>query len=265
MASSRLISAALRAAPAVPPASPAPSPHGAQHETVVLARIARHLPARYAGLSRAVASEGFRRAFPGVPWAGEGNDRGRGSPIVDGYTADGAAAYGGHWLSLKSRVAEEGASLPSATFDVYGPGPNVGHALAGLARLHAEGKPLPCIGFFRTGGDFNAPFRTLAWAGDDLPSLYAAQVAKCAREGAPVIKGATFGLFGGIPEVPPAMPKVGRGGFPGVTLYVTQPDAQGYRTLRVSMKALTFDTASGEAGMARWLVSDGWPTRARKR
>lgn len=279
MASSRLIPAPLRAAPTIPAASPAPSPHGAQHETEVMRRIAAFLPSRYSRLSRAVAPEGFRRIFPRVPWSNEGNDRGRGTPLCDGYAEDGSVAYGGHYVGFKSRVGEEGKSNPSATFDVFGPSPNVEHALAGLTKCADEGKPFPVLAFFRTAGDFNSPFRVLAWAGDDLPSMLVAARAKVAREGAPVqtvnvtdkatgrkvAQTFRFGVFCGIPEVPPNMPSVGRAGYHGVTLYVTQPDADGYRTLRVSMKGHTFDLTSGEAGMARWLVSDGWPTRARKR
>jgi hypothetical protein len=162
-------------------------------------------------------------------------------------------------------VTEPGASLPSKNYDVFGPSPNVGSAVDNLARLAREGKPFPVICFFRTATEAVDNFQVVAWTGVDMPTLLAQQVAKVAAEGAPVIKGCAWGTFHGLPELPANHPKVGRGGYPGVTVYVTTPDARGYRTLRVSLREQTFDMTSGEAGIARWLVQEGWPTRARKR
>jgi hypothetical protein len=81
---SRLLGLAARTPSVEPVWSAAPSPHGAQHETVLIRRIAALLPARFAGLSRMVARAAFEGLFPGVPWADEGNDRGRGTALVDG-------------------------------------------------------------------------------------------------------------------------------------------------------------------------------------
>lgn len=269
---SRLLDRESRTPNAEPAWRAAPSPHGAQHETVLGRRLAGLLPARYAGLSRMVARAAFERMFPGLPWADEGNDGGRGTAIVDWFCPDGSVAYGGHAVSAKNRVAEEGASLPSKAFDVYGPSPNVAAAVAGLVRLAGEGKPLPLVASFRTstrGGDVEN-FRTLAWCGADLPTLVADAIERVRVSGPPTIKGVRWGVAFGLPECPPNMPQVGRGGYPGVTIYVTHPDSDAqqrpnYRVLRVTLRDFTFDVTSGEAGIAAWLASDGFPTRARKR
>lgn len=272
---SRLLNRESRTPNVEPATSPVPSSHGAKHESELGRRIAavfaRTAP-RLAGISRMVAEASFRALFPAVPWSDEGNDNGRGTAIVDVSVPDGSAAYGGHFAGFKSRVSEEGESLTSKNFDLFGPSPNVGAAVAGLTRLHGEGKPLPVICFFRTGGR-GVPvegFRTLAWAGVDLPTLTADAIARVRTDGPPTIKGKKWGVAFGLPECPPDMPRVGRGGYPGVTVYVTHPDSDalgrpGYRTLRVTLRDQTFDVASGEAGIAAWLVSDGFPTRARKR
>lgn len=268
----RRLSGSLRTPNAEPAWRSAPSPHGAQHETVIGRRLVPMLPARFGGLSRMVARAAFESLFPGVPWADEGNDGGRGTALVDLYAPDGAVAYGGHFASLKARVAEEGESLPSKAFDVYGPSPNVGAAVQGLVRLHAEGKPIPLVATFRTSTNGGAVdnFRTLAWCGVDLPTLVADAIARVRREGPPVIKGVRWGVAFGLPECPPDMPRVGRGGYPGVTVYVTHPDSDAlkrpnYRILRVTLRDFAFDVTTGEAGIAAWLAAEGFPTKARKR
>jgi hypothetical protein len=264
---SRLLGLAARTPNAEPAWRSAPSPHGAQHETVMLRRLAAFLPTRFAGVSRMVARAAFEAMFPGVPWADEGNDGGRGTAIIDGFAPDGAVAYGGHSVSLKSRVTEEGASLPSKNFDAYGPGANTGAAIDGLVRLHAEGKPLPMVAFFRTASQAVDGWKVVAWTGVDLPTLTAEAIARVKRDGPPVIKGCVWGVWNGLPELPPNHPKVGRGGYPGVTVYVTHPSAdgvRGYRTLKVTLRDQTF-SFTGEAEIAAWLATDGFPTRARKR
>ena len=278
---SRLLPLAARTPNAAPAVSTKPSSHGARHESELVRRLAlvfARIAPRLAGISRMVARASFEAMFPGVPWSDEGNDAGRGTALIDAYVADGSVAYGGHSAGFKSRIAEEGKSLPSKTFDLFGHSPNCAHALAGLARLAREGKSLPVVAFFRSRnvgasedspGDFTT-MRVLAWCGFDLPTEVAAAMVKVAREGAPTIKGVKWGTFCGIPECPPNMPSVGRGGYPGVTVYVTHPDSdpvkgRGYRVLRIALKDRTFDLTSGEEGIARWLVSDGFPTRARKR
>ena len=269
---SRLLDRESRTPSAEPAWRAAPSSHGAQHETVLGRRVAALLPARYSGLSRMVAEAAFRGMFPGVPWSDEGNDGGRGTALIDWAAADGSAAYGGHFASGKARVAVAGESLPSKAYDLFGPSPNVAAAVAGLVRLHGEGKPIPLVASFRTGGRGLAveDFRTLAWCGTDLPSLVADAIERVRVSGPPTIKGVKWGVAFGLPECPPDMPQVGRGGYPGVTVYVTHPssDALGrpdYRILRVTLRDFTFDVTSGEAGIAAWLASDGFRTRARKR
>lgn len=269
---SRLLGLAARTPNPEPAWRAAPSSHGAQHETVLGRRLATILPARFAGVTRMVAREAFTRMFPGVPWSDEGNDGGRGTALVDLSVPDGSVAYGAHFASLKARVAEEGKSLPSKSYDLYGPSPNVGAAVAGLTRLHGEGKPLPLVASFRTGGK-GVPvdgFRTLAWCGADLPTLVADAIKRVREDGPPTIKGKKWGVAFGLPECPPDMPSVGRGGYPGVTVYVTHPDTDAlkrpnYRILRVTLRDFTFDLSTGEAGIADWLVKEGWPTKARKR
>jgi hypothetical protein len=272
---SRLLGLEARTPSPEPATSPVPSSHGAKHESELARRIAAifaRIAPRLAGISRMVAEAAFRNLFPGVPWCDEGNDNGRGTAIVDVSCADGSAAYGGHFAGFKSRVSAAGESLPSKNFDLFGPSPNVGAAVQGLVRLHGEGKSLPVICFFRTGGK-GVPveaFRVVAWAGADLPTLTADAIKRVREEGPPTIKGKTWGVFAGLPECPPDMPSVGRGGYPGVTVYVTHPDSDpdkrpNYRVLRVSLRGQTFDLASGEEGIARWLAADGFPTRARKR
>jgi len=285
---SRLLPLAARTPRTAPPSSTrAYNGHGARHESEMVRRIAAifaRIAPRLAGISRMVAEAAFRDLFPGVPWSNEGNDGGRGTALIDGYVADGSVAYGGHVVGFKSRTARKGKSLPSKNFDVFGPSPNVALALAGLSRLAREGKPFPIVCFMRTTcegasetsiGDL-ASMEVLAWAGADLPSLYAAQIAKVKAEGSPSVTIKTgknagtypWGTWMGLPERPPGMPSVGAGGYPGITVYVTHPSddgARGYRTLRVSLRDQTFDLASGEEGIARWLRDEGFPTRARKR
>lgn len=264
---SRLLPLAARTPRPEPFASPVPSSHGAQHESELARRLARLLPARFAGISRMVARAAFEALFPGVPWANEGNDRGRGTALVDAFAPDGSVAYGGHLLSLKSRSMEEGANLPSKNFDVYGASPNVGAAVTSLVRLHGEGKPLPLVCFFRTATEAVDAYTVTAWCGVDLPTMVAEAIARVKRDGPPTIKGCQWGVWNGLPELPPTHPRVGRGGFPGVTVYVTHPDAdgpRGYRKLVVSLREQTFHM-TGEAGIADWLVREGFPTKARKR
>jgi hypothetical protein len=244
-----------------------PSSNGAQHESEMVRRLARLLPARFGGLSRMVARAAFEAMFPGVPWADEGNDRGRGTAIMDAYAADGSVAYGGHGAGFKSRSMGEGGPMPSKNFDLYGPSPNVDAALAGLVRLHAEGKPLPVVCFFRTSTPNVDDYKVIAWTGVDMPTLVAEAISRVKRDGPPVIKGCQWGVWHGLPELPPNHPKVGRGGYPGVTVYVTHPMSdgpRGYRKLVVSLREQTFHL-TGEAGIADWLVREGFPTKARKR
>jgi hypothetical protein len=217
-----------------------------------------------------VARAAFEAMFPGVPWADEGNDGGRGTALLDWFAADGSVAYGGHAASGKARVA--GKPLPSKAYDLFGPSPNVGAAVAGLVRLAGEGKPIPLVASFRTGGK-GVPvdaFTTLAWCGVDLPTLVADAIERVRASGPPTIKGVMWGVAFGLPECPPDMPQVGRGGYPGVTVYVTHPDSDaqqrpGYRILRVTLRDQTFDMQTGEAGIAAWLAADGFKSRARKR
>ena len=269
---SRLLDRESRTPKAEPAWRAAPSSHGAQHETVLGRRVAALLPARFAGLSRMVARASFAAMFPNVPWSDEGNDGGRGTALIDWFCPDGAVAYGGHFASGKARVAEEGKSLPSKSYDLFGPSPNVGYALAGLVRLAGEGKPLPLVASFRTSthGEEVDSFQTLAWAGVDLPTLVADAIERVRVAGPPTIKGVRWGVAFGLPECPPSMPRVGRGGYPGVTVYVTHPASDAlarpdYRILRVTLRDFTFDVSSGEAGIAAWLASDGFKSRARKR
>jgi hypothetical protein len=219
-----------------------------------------------------VARAAFEAMFPGVPWADEGNDGGRGTALLDWFAADGSVAYGGHAASGKARVAVAGKPLPSKAYDLFGPSPNVGAAVAGLVRLAGEGKPIPLVASFRTGGK-GVPvdaFTTLAWCGVDLPTLVADAIERVRASGPPTLKGVMGGVAFGLPECPPDMPQVGRGGYPGVTVYVTHPDSDaqqrpGYRILRVTLRDQTFDMQTGEAGIAAWLAADGFKSRARKR
>ncbi len=288
---SRLPLAARTPRPAPPSSTRAYNGHGARHESELARRVAavfQRIAPRLAGLSRMVAEQAFRDLFPGVPWANEGNDAGRGTALVDAYVADGSVRGGGHVVGFKSRTVKVGddgkVSMPSKNFDVFGPSPNVGPAIAAVAALAAQGKPFPCVCFMRTPcvgaskdsiGDLST-MGVVAWAGVDLPTMLAAQRAKVARDGAPSVTIATgknkgvyqWGTWMGLPERPPGMPKVGAGGYPGIEVYVTHPSddgARGYRTLRVSLREQTFDLTSGEAGIARWLRDEGFPTRDRKR
>jgi hypothetical protein len=226
----------------------------ARHTTALLSSLAPLLPPRFSTLGRAVDRRVHDALFPGVPYAGVGTGDGRSTALASGCAPDPAVPHGGHVLALRSRTWQAGRPMPSKTYDLYGPSPNVHHAILALRAMHARGRRFPMVAYFRHARVGHDEL-VRAWAADDLPTL----IATC--EPAPP----GWATFHGVPELPPdghpARPThVGRAGHP-VDVYVTHPaddGARGYRRLVVSARRWAFDTASGVQGLARWLSTQGW-------
>lgn len=225
----------------------------ARHATALIEAIAPLLPARLQGLERSVDRRVHDALFPGVPYAGHGTGEGRSTALASAFAPDGSVPHGGHVLALRSRTWQDGRPMPSKTFDVYGPSPNVQHAISALRAMHARGVRFPMVVYLRSArvGDGD---RVRAWSARDLASL----IASCAPPPA------GWSTFHGLPELPPeghpARPThVGRAGHPA-DVYVTHPaddGARGYRRLIVSARRWPF-ADSGTVGLAGWLTTDGW-------
>jgi hypothetical protein len=241
----------------------------ARHATALIEAIAPLLPARLQGLERSVDRRVHDALFPGVPYAGHGTGEGRSTALASACAPDGSVPHGGHVLALRSRTWQDGRPMPSKTFDVYGPSPNVQRAIAALRAMHARGVRFPMVVYLRSALPLGplAPIGSAcpsarvgdgdlvrAWAASDLATL----IASCPSPPA------GWSTFHGLPELPPeghpARPThVGRAGHPA-DVYVTHPaddGARGYRRLVVSARRWEF-ADSGTAGLARWLATDGW-------
>lgn len=122
-----------------------PSPHGAQREDAL---IELYLP----GWGRE-ASPAAKAAFlPGVPVVAEGNSRGRGTTLVDGFRVNPARGSGGDFVSLKapSRAADGG--FPTSVELFKGTRATLASALVAVASNYRNGKAFPVVVVHSDGG-----------------------------------------------------------------------------------------------------------------
>ncbi len=133
----RLSAAAVRDF-TVPAADLKPSPHGAQREDAILAL---YLP----GWSRE-ASPAAKAAFlPGVPVVAEGNSRGRGATLVDGFRPNPARGAGGDFLSLKDHTIRGDGTVATSTELFLGTRETLAAALAAARVNYRSRKAFPVV------------------------------------------------------------------------------------------------------------------------
>lgn len=140
------------------------SPHGSQREDAILGL---YLP----GWGRE-ASPAAKAAFlPGVPVVGEGNGRGRGATLVDGFRINPARGSGGDFISLKapSRAKDDGFATSIELFK--GTRSTLASALPAIAANYRNGKAFPVV-VVHSDGDTFAPV-LVGWEIRDFGAMLA--------------------------------------------------------------------------------------------
>lgn len=248
-----------RVAPAAPP----------RDKDLVLADIRSHLGEGFRGLQREVPRDVFERLFPGVPYVESGSSEGRDTALVSACVpADGHPA-GAHILSLATKTwYGPNTTLPSPNMEMFGPSPNMEHAIVALLDLARRGIPFPRVVVFKPAVfspvDLVAPRYASAWTAEDAAQTVSAAVAAVAAGGRGALPPG-WSSYLGVPELPPASRREhpGRRGWP-VKVYVTHPDdhPDGYRKLILTMRGVPVNH-TGAAGLAAWLANTGWALSTR--
>jgi len=184
----------------VPAADNMPSPHGSQREDAILALF---LPE----WSRE-ASPAAKAAFlPGVPVVAEGNSRGRGATLVDGFRVNPSRSAGGDFLSLKAPARREDGGYPTSVELFKGTRTTLLAALDAVRGNYRARKAFPVV-VTHTEGDTFAP-RIVGWEIRDFGHMVQTFTNAEAWE-----------LWGGVPRKPLNDKARGRGGSPA-SVWVT--------------------------------------------
>jgi hypothetical protein len=178
----------------VPAADNTPSPHGSQREDAILAL---YLPEW-----GREASPAAKAAFlPDVPVVAEGNSRGRGATLVDGFRVNPARSAGGDFLSLKAPTRREDGGYPTSVELFKGTRKTLLAALSNARDNYRNRKAFPVV-VCHTEGDTLAP-RVVGW-----------EIRDFGRMVTDYANAETWELWGGVPRKPLNDKPRGAGGSP---------------------------------------------------
>jgi hypothetical protein len=184
----------------VPPSDLRPSPHGSQREDAI---ISLYLP----GWAREASAAAKAAFLPGVAPVEEGNGRGRGATLVDGFRVNPSRGAGGDFLSLKAPARREDGGYSTSVELFKGTRATLVAALDAVRANFKARKAFPvCV--VHTDGDTFAP-SLVGWEIRDFGRMVTA-----------FVNAEDWELWGGVPRKPLNDRARGAGGSPA-SIWVT--------------------------------------------